>query len=756
MGRKMIAKKHIKVGVCTIVFYLLLVGHVFCGVGPELIVNGSFSAGTAWIDSGGSTWAIDGGVATHSGADSQLYQSPLVVGHRYWAVFTSTFSSGICGIAGTTVEGGYYPSQGLNVLDFTAYSEFVSFYATGDCVLDNISFREVLPDPTTYYVKDGGDNSNPTDADCINSGTCYDDSYLFDSGDSPQWGVIGGGDTIYIIGEFAPTESWYIHSDGTSESVPLTIRFDYTGNNGTVTWNKSGGIGLDTNSKNYLSFIGNGTSNNLIGCTGSTCVSQLFVCDGNVVSATLMRMLYADSGDATKDEVVQVEGIANVTLTNCYIENSNTNAGDCDGVSIHGTNAVVSIYGGSIVGPIGSTAGTGIQNSATSTHTVFLSEITFEKWANQIDLGNENSNIQTIDLCTFNLNDGIGVANVGVLLNEECSNSIVTNNNFNFKDTVDSYNSAIYINSNSLGVPTISGNSIQLDYNYSATNPDHIGIYVAGAASPKIHTNNILTGLLYTIYWASTGDAGKIYENTFTNDSISGSGITIVAAPGPHIYKNLFNVQAPASDSNFGIKVEGVVHTGTINENIFIFGNALFCTAVRLEGAAARTNIINNTIYNYDGTATTYGIGVWIQDSGGSAIVSNNIFYGLLYGIYAPSGSTIKPEDNIYYDVGTFAGGDATYTAADSGQENINADPLFFDANAGNFQIKANSPAIDAGTAIDGIHSAGNADVDIGAYEAKCIRQGLPGKIWSDYPPITGTITGGDFSGNTFIYDCKP
>ena len=74
--------------------------------------------------------------------------------------------------------------------------------------------------------------------------------------------------------------------------------------------------------------------------------------------------------------------------------------------------------------------------------------------------------------------------------------------------------------------------------------------------------------------------------------------------------------------------------------------------------------------------------------------------------------------------------------------------------DASNFKLQPTSPCIDAAKA-QSVHSADNTDVDIGALEAKCIRQGLPGKLIFDYPPITGTITGGDYSGNTHIYNCR-
>lgn len=82
----------------------------------------------------------------------------------------------------------------------------------------------------------------------------------------------------------------------------------------------------------------------------------------------------------------------------------------------------------------------------------------------------------------------------------------------------------------------------------------------------------------------------------------------------------------------------------------------------------------------------------------------------------------------------------------------LNSDPLI---NTTTWKLSGNSPAIDAGTAIAGRHTESNTDVDIGAYEMPCIKSGLPGKPWSDYPPVTGTITGGDAAGNTKIYNCR-
>ena len=57
--------------------------------------------------------------------------------------------------------------------------------------------------------------------------------------------------------------------------------------------------------------------------------------------------------------------------------------------------------------------------------------------------------------------------------------------------------------------------------------------------------------------------------------------------------------------------------------------------------------------------------------------------------------------------------------------------------------------------AINGLHSTGNTDVDIGALEQGCVDSGEPNPLIFGRPKITGTITGGDYAGNTHIYDCR-
>jgi hypothetical protein len=113
-------------------------------------------------------------------------------------------------------------------------------------------------------------------------------------------------------------------------------------------------------------------------------------------------------------------------------------------------------------------------------------------------------------------------------------------------------------------------------------------------------------------------------------------------------------------------------------------------------GGVEHLKVFNNTLYN-----NTYAIQIQRANSP-TNIIKNNIFYG-------GEALTGTIGSNVY-------------------SSNITVDPLFVNPAAGNFRLKAGSPAIDVGTEIYGeVDLAGNprqfgAKVDAGAYEYHWIR----------------------------------
>ena len=155
-----------------------------------------------------------------------------------------------------------------------------------------------------------------------------------------------------------------------------------------------------------------------------------------------------------------------------------------------------------------------------------------------------------------------------------------------------------------------------------------------------------------------------------------------------------------------------------------------------------RNNIIENS--NQSGIV----LGTWYSSTDGSSVynvhVWNNTFYSNAVGVQIRPmvSSTVNWENNIFannrttyvntlnWDPGTvgynvyFGGGSGP------GSNNLTSDPLFVSSSTGNFSLRTNSPAIDAGNPNSATTLFGTVDlagkpriqggrVDIGAYEVR-------------------------------------
>jgi hypothetical protein len=109
------------------------------GLGAELI---DFSSEAGWTDAG-SVWTVSGGTASHSGAGGLLTRTLTTIGKVYKYSFTSTITSGICGLSGGVIVGGYYPSAGTYTGYYIATSDQFALYADGTSSVSAVSLKEV-------------------------------------------------------------------------------------------------------------------------------------------------------------------------------------------------------------------------------------------------------------------------------------------------------------------------------------------------------------------------------------------------------------------------------------------------------------------------------------------------------------------------------------------------------------------------------------------------------------------------------------
>jgi hypothetical protein len=158
-----------------------------------------------------------------------------------------------------------------------------------------------------------------------------------------------------------------------------------------------------------------------------------------------------------------------------------------------------------------------------------------------------------------------------------------------------------------------------------------------------------------------------------------------------------------------------------------------------LRGSTENSTIVNNTLYN-NATQGDWGAELYIQYDTRSNIIQNNIISNPA-GTFIESWSAVMSNNSINFNLffstagaanGSWIWKDTAYStlsayrlgSGNDANSSIGADPLFIEANTGNFQLGAGSPGIDTGndatcapTDKSGITRPQGLHCDIGAYE---------------------------------------
>jgi len=251
------------------------------------------------------------------------------------------------------------------------------------------------------------------------------------------------------------------------------------------------------------------------------------------------------------------------------------------------------------------------------------------------------------------------------------------------------------------------------------------------------------------IGFGDAGARGTVSNSVFLNNEAPGGG-AIGTFGGTQTFLNCVFVGNRATESDSGAASVLLSTTTFIN---CLFANNTAITNSGAIGAAGDSplgycctttlNVFNSTFW---GNSVGFGGGA-ISINTIEATLQNNIFWGNTPDQFIEAGQLVRVFSHSLIQGGF------------GGEGNIDADPLFLDAEAGLFQLQPGSPAIDTGTTIEplnntfystfnealtrdirGVPRPLGGGVDMGAYE---FVGALPAVALLDLEPVSGSVLGG-------------
>ncbi len=251
-----------------------------------------------------------------------------------------------------------------------------------------------------------------------------------------------------------------------------------------------------------------------------------------------------------------------------------------------------------------------------------------------------------------------------------------------------------------------------------------------GSRNGKVHHNTIRRFCAVGIY-LTEADNVDVYSNTISdigyfkkdgkvqrcNDILSGTINTeynfdeVITTEGGYGYEVGTGIMLAVGDLEPGIE-KGTLRNVNIYNNVVSNVN-VNCLAswdqirentLTKSGSFEDVHIYNNTFYNCNLSKSGYGPAITLDKSSKRFEIYNNIFMGASDGIEDNGSAGSNISHNLFYN-----------TDSSAGTDNVESDPQFTNASAGDFTLKSGSPAIDAGTDV-GLPFNGSKP-DIGAFE---------------------------------------
>jgi hypothetical protein len=254
----------------------------------------------------------------------------------------------------------------------------------------------------------------------------------------------------------------------------------------------------------------------------------------------------------------------------------------------------------------------------------------------------------------------------------------------------------------------------------------------------------VLNNKMHHVQYGVKVERSNAGSNGATNTLIKGNEIykpgvdcIYLAAPGVTVDgNNLHDNNATYSAGEHADGVQVYMKSYTANSKI-VFSNNLIdlkdqpgsqrqCNSLMLENAGGIT-IFNNVI---NGRNEANGIN--LKSCPDSKVFNNTVVDVANSTIYVHKGSTVASSNVLVYNniaPGIKVLSDGSRSGSQTGNNSVGTDPQFVNKAAGDFRIKAGSPAVDKGYAnsdkklpypdacIDGGQRIVNGKIDIGAYE---------------------------------------